>query len=227
MLCTWAPAIQAVLANYFKVVLDFEKSFLIDHMPDMTKGQEEKSGFGCLDKDCWLMWCRMGSAGGLRISFLCSRQHQRWVRWWKTTRGQHGTQLGLCLCVWMFFFLEKQGFISRDWTIAELFMLKYLKMSSLISWPVSYIGWVLWAIADRCLHHSRWFCRCTTAAVQQCSLLLPHCLRLSYNFICVFGAVVLSQTPPNRIMILASNKWYQSAEINWIWTKAELRTKLN
>lgn len=34
MVCTWAPAIQAVLANYFKVVLGFEKIF---HMPEMTR----------------------------------------------------------------------------------------------------------------------------------------------------------------------------------------------
>lgn len=47
MVCIWAPAIQAVLANYFKVVLGFEKIF---HMPEMTKGQGEKKGFGCLDK---------------------------------------------------------------------------------------------------------------------------------------------------------------------------------
>lgn len=42
MVCTWAHAIQAVLANYFKVVLDFEKSFLIDRMPGMTKGQGKR-----------------------------------------------------------------------------------------------------------------------------------------------------------------------------------------
>lgn len=55
MLCTWVPAIQAVLVNYFKVVVDFEKSFLIDHMPEITKGQGKMSSFGYLDKDFRLM----------------------------------------------------------------------------------------------------------------------------------------------------------------------------